>query len=98
MSKTIIKGAIYTDGDELLRPHYSGDFHTVDCTEYKTAKEIRENYSEESFKKFVNEDAFYLTYNEEKYYQCEYSPFHTENFELLSDISELEFYDNETSF
>jgi len=30
MSKIIIKGLIYTDGDTLLRAHYSGDFHTVD--------------------------------------------------------------------
>lgn len=36
MNKLIIKGAIYTDGETLLRPHYTGEYHTVDCTEYKT--------------------------------------------------------------
>jgi hypothetical protein len=96
MSKTIIKGAIYTDGELLLRPHYSGDFHTVDCTEYKTEEWIRSDYSEETANKFIEGDHLY--YDGEKYYECEYSPYHTQYMELLSDISDLEFFDEETSF
>ena len=36
----IIKGAIYKDGDELVRPHFTGEFWMVDCTEYKTRENI----------------------------------------------------------
>ncbi len=96
--KTIIKGAIYKNGDELLRPHYSGDFRTVDCTEYKTKEQIKSEYSKEWAKEHTDEDAFYLTCDGVKYYECEFSPFDTENFELLSDISKIEFYDDETEF
>jgi hypothetical protein len=97
MTKLIIKGAIYTDGDTLLRPHYTGAFHTVDCTEYKTEEEIRANYSEENANEFIN-DGYRLEYNNETYYECEYSPYNTENMELLSDLDSLEFYDEETHF
>lgn len=97
MAKLIIKGAIYTNGDILLRPHYSGDFHTVDCTEYKTEEEIRSDYSEEIANEFI-EDSSQLEYEGTTYYQCEYSPYHTENMELLSDLSDLEYFDEETSF
>ena len=96
MSKLIIKGAIYTDGELLLRPHFSGDFYTVDCTEYKTEELIRAEYSEETANKFI--DGKHLHYNDETYYECEHSPSHTQYMELLSDISDLKFHDEETSF
>jgi hypothetical protein len=96
--KTIIKGAIYTNGDELLRAHYSGNYLTVDCTEYKPKGQIENEYNEELAEQFTGEDAICLTYKGVKYYECEYSPFHADNLILLSDISELEFYDNETEF
>lgn len=97
MSKLIIKGAIYTDGDTLLRPHYSGEYHTVDCTEYKTEDEIRANYSEEFANECIEESTT-LEFDGKTYYQCEYSPYHTENMELLSDLSDLEYYDEQTNF
>lgn len=93
----IIKGAIYTDGNNLLRPHFSGNFSDVDCTEFKPAKEIKANYSKESAQKFIK-DGFYLTYEGVKYYECEYSPYHTDGMDLLSDISRIEFFDEETDF
>lgn len=99
-TQLIIKGAIYTNGEELLRPHYSGEFFMVDCTEYKTKKQIKQKYSKETAKQFLT-DGYYLTYEGEKYYECEFSPFNcgTEsNFELLSDLSGLDFYDEETDF
>ena len=96
--KTIIKGAIYTNGDELLRPHYSGSFSVVDCTEYKTAEQIKSEYSNEHFEEFTSDDALYLTYKGVKYYKCEYSPFNTDGLELLSEVDKLEFYDYETEF
>lgn len=96
--KTIIKGAIYTNGSELLRAHFSGNFSIVDCTEYKTSKQIKDEYSKETAAKFCNRNSFYLTYEGKKYFECEYSPFCTDDFELLSDISKIEFYDEETEF
>jgi hypothetical protein len=95
--KTIIKGAIYTDGDVLLRPHFSGSFWMVDCTEYKTKAQIKESYDKKTAKEFIN-NGYFLTYEGKKYYECEYSPYHTEDFELLSDISNIEYYDEETEF
>ena len=96
MSQLIIKGAIYTDGETLLRPHYTGVFHTVDCTEFKTKKEIKANYSKESLKGFINGQ--YLTYNGVKYFECEYSPYHTDGLELLSDLDDFEYFDYSTEF
>jgi hypothetical protein len=98
MTTLIIKGAIYKSGDVLLRAHYTGNFHTVDCTEYKTKEQIKSEYSKEFLKQFTGKDSFYLEHEGIKYYQCEYSPYHTEDFELLSDLDGIEFYDQETSF
>lgn len=96
MLHLIIKGAIYTDGETLLRPHYTGNFLFVDCTEFKTKKEIKANYSKEIAKNFTS--GTYLTYDGVKYFQCQYSPYHTDNLELLSDLDGLEYFDEETVF
>ena len=95
--ETIIKGAIYKDGDELVRPHYSGQYWIVDCTEYKTKEDIFDNYDECDAINIIDSNEPML-YNDVEYYECEYSPHHTGSFELLSDISELEFYDYDTRF
>lgn len=96
MTKIIIKGAIYKSGDTLLRPHYSGEFWMVDCTEYKTKKAIKEDYEKKYQKEFLSN--LCLTHENVKHYECEYSPYHTDDFELLSDISDVDFYDEETEF
>jgi hypothetical protein len=92
----IIKGAVYTDGDLLLRPHYTGDFYCVDCTEYKTKSQIKEEYSGLALKEMLSND--YLTYEGEKYFRCEYSPYNTEGLLLLSDLSNLGYFDDSTEF
>lgn len=94
--KTIIKGAIYKDGDELVRVHFTGEFWMVDATEFKTKDAIQEEYHTEFADTCLQNTM--LTYEGIGYFECESSPHHTENFELLSDISELEFYDYETNF
>lgn len=94
--KTIIKGAIYYTGYNLLRPHFTGEFFAVDCTEYKTKKQIKQDYDKEYAKSLLENPC--LTFNSENYYECGYSPYETKNFELLSDISNIEFYDEETEF
>jgi hypothetical protein len=97
MSRLVIKGAIYTDGDMLLRPHYTGVFCMVDCTEYKTKKQMKEVYNKETVKQFLQNTC--LEYDGEKYYECDYSPYHVDDdFVLLSDLDNLEYYDFETSF
>jgi len=96
MLPLIIKGAIYTDGETLLRPHYSGNFSMVDCTEFKTKKEIKANYSKEIAKNFTQNTP--IIYNGEKYFKCEYSPYGTNDLELLSDLSNLEYFDCSTEF
>jgi len=93
---TIIKGALYFDEDIILRPHYSGDFNTVDCDQYKTEEQIRSEYSEEHVKEFLSE--YCITHEGIKYYPAEWGPYHTEKFELLSDLDSLEFWDEETEF
>lgn len=91
---TIITGAIYTNGNILLRPHYSGEFHTVDCTEYKSKEIIKQEYDKETAKQMLANS--YLEYDGKRFYECEYGPHHVDSdFRLLSD---LEFFDDETSF
>lgn len=92
----IIQGAVYKSGNVLLRPHYSGEFNLVDCTEYKTKKEILKNYDKKYATEFL--DGFYLTHEGIHYYECNYYPHNTNDFELLSDLSQIKFYDNETDF
>ena len=92
----IIKGGIYTNGDMLLKPHFSGYFFMVDCTEYKTKKDIKSEYDKETAKDFLSEEPF--TYEGVKYWECEYSPHGTEKMELLSDVSKLEIINDEYDF
>lgn len=94
--KLIIKGAIYTDGDILLRPHFTGEFYMVDCTEYKTESQMREEYEEKHVREFMENVC--LEYKGRQYYECEYSPSDTKAMDLLSDLGELEYFDSETIF
>jgi hypothetical protein len=96
MTQTIIKGALYFDGECILRPHFSGQFHTVDCTEYLTAEEIREKYSEETANEFLFNTP--IVYRDIEYFCCECSPYQVGEWDLLSDISKIEFFDEETEF
>lgn len=97
MTKLVIKGAIYQLDDMLVRPHYTGEFMLVDCTEYKTKKDIKAEYDKNTAKEFL-EDGFYIVVDGVKYYETEYSAYGTERIELLSDLSSLSFYDEETEF
>jgi hypothetical protein len=93
----VIKGALYFDGDLILRPHFSGSFYMVDCTEFKPKEQILSEYSEADAKDILEQEP--ITYRGVEYFKCEYSPFNVaEDWVLLSDISEVEFFDNETDF
>ena len=93
----IIRGGIYYADEILLIPHYTGFFHTVDCTEYKTKKQIKAEYNKETANIFLN-GSCYLKHEGRKYYKCEYNPHYTESFELLNDVSDLEFTDDQIEF
>lgn len=92
----IIKGAIYKDGDSVLCAHFTGEYWQVDCTEFKTKKDIKSEYDKIAAKEFLG--GYYITVDDVKYYECEYSPYCTEDFVLLSDLSSLEFFDDNIEF
>lgn len=92
----IIKGALYKDGNSVLRAHFTGEFWCVDCTEYKTKKEIRSEYDTKVAKQFLDNSCIIV--DDVKYFECEYSPYNTENFVLLSDLDDLEFFDDNFEF
>lgn len=84
----VIKGAVYFDGEEILIPHFTGEYQIVDCDRFCKLEEL-ENYGYNEKWLHDNEDN-YITYNNEKYYFAEYSPYNVEDWLLLSDLSELE--------
>lgn len=97
-TKLIIKGALYLSEDKsmVLGPHYSGEMLIVDCTEFKKREEILENYSEEIALSFLENSP--VTVQGVEYFECEYRPHYTEGMELLSDLSSLEFVEDNYDF
>ena len=53
-------------------------------------------YKKETEKEFLQ--WYYIEFNGEKYYECEYSPYGTENMDLLSDLQNIDYYDGTTEF
>lgn len=85
--KTVIAGAVYKRENDLVIPHQTGEFSIVDCDNYVTIEELKEDYDEEYIKEVEDN---YIEYEGVKYYYAEWSPeYVTDDWELLSDISEL---------
>lgn len=85
--RTVIKGAKYFTGDNILIPHFSGEYVTVDCDEYATLEELKKEYSAEYIESVKDN---YIEHNGEKYYYAEWGPFNvTDDWDLISDISSL---------
>ena len=86
--KTVIKGAVYKRENDLVIPHQTGEFSIVDCDNYVTIEELKEDYDEEYIKEVEDN---YIEYRGIKYYYAEWSPEHvTDDWYLLSEsISEL---------
>lgn len=84
----VVKGAYYFDDDKIVQPHYTGEFYATDCNIWITLKELKGNYSSGFIAEAKND---YLTHEGTKYYRVEVAPCHTEDFELLSDLSDLQF-------
>ncbi len=91
MSKLVIKGALYQNGDMLVIPHFTGEFSIVDCDRYLQKSEIKSDYSKEFYKEATGKYANYIEHEGIKYYACEFDCYTTNNFELLSDLSGLQF-------
>ena len=92
--RTIIKGCIYTNGKELLRPLFSGDYWLCDCMVYLTEGEIMANYNQNIAIDILANDPF--RYNGVYYYETYTQLVNTKDFVRLSDISELEFVEENT--
>ena len=87
----VIKGAQYfeRDSDIILIPHYTGVFWMVDCDRYYPLDELKEMYSDGYVESVMDN---YIEFEDKKYYYAEYRPWNvTEDWELISDLSELEF-------
>jgi hypothetical protein len=84
---TIIKGCFYTDGDQVMQAHFSGFLWAVDCTDYYKWDGFFSQYD-----RGPSGDDFTYDYDGETYYSTgDYSPHHTKNLTLISDISSLVF-------
>lgn len=89
--RTVIRGAVYKRENDLVIPHFTGEFWMVDCDNYITMEELKQVYNEDYIKGVEDN---YIEYEGVKYYYAEYSPEQVEDdWELLSDISELRLED-----
>lgn len=95
--KTVIKGAYYydEDSDTILMPHFSGQFNIVDCSSFITMDKLKENFGENYVNK-VKDNPIHL--DGKCYYSSEFSPYCVNDWELLSDISELTFVEDTYDF
>lgn len=95
----VIKGCIYTNGNALLRCHHTGDFVVVDCDEFLTVEEMDDRDYRQLTTDNIVENSVSLTYDGKPYYDIsEYSPYLTENLKLLTDVNDIEYFDDCTSF
>ena len=88
--RTVIKGAQYydNDNDQVLIPHFTGELCVVDCTRYITKKEIKDTYDENWIE---DNEGNIIEHEGTVYYYAEYSPQNVGDWDLISDISDLEF-------
>ena len=89
--KLVIKGAYYynRETDEIIVPHYTGEYNIVDCDEYIQMNELKGIYDKSYIDGVRNRP---IIFEEKQYYSAEYSPKYVDDYwELLSDLSELSF-------
>ncbi|MDR6548480.1 hypothetical protein J2810_004570 [Chryseobacterium rhizosphaerae] len=93
----VINGAVYftADYNAIVKPQRTGVFWMVDCSEYLTKKDFLSRYSESLFKE---NKADFIKYEDKKYYYTGFRPIQTEDFILLSDLSEISHQDEEKEF
>ncbi len=95
--KTVIKGAYYydRDSDTILIPHFTGEFVIVDCSSYEQMSEIEDNYNQDYIDTVKGNS---IEFEGEEYYSTEWSPYNVGDWELLSDIGELEHIEDDFDF
>jgi len=96
--KTVIKGAFYYDRDSetLLVPHFTGEYAMVDCDSFNKMEELEGRY-DQSYIDTVKDSP--IEFEGENYYSSEWGPFNvSDDWELLSDISELSFQEENFDF
>ena len=85
--KLVIRGAHYLVNGEILIPHFTGEYITVDCTRYLTKKNFLEICNKKYFKEWKDD---YIEHEGIKYYYAKYSPYDiNEDWELLSELKDL---------
>lgn len=95
--KLVIKGAYYYDRDSetILIPHFTGEFSIVDCSTYEKIDSLKCKYD----KNYINEvKENSINFENENYYSTEFSPYHIGDWELLSDLSQLEHLEENFDF
>ena len=92
MTKLVIKGAYYYDkeSDMIISSHYTGEFEIVDCNTYEKLEELEGKYNDNYIESVKNS---YIKYDGRKYYSTEFSPIAVDDWELLSDLSELGYWE-----
>lgn len=95
--QTVIKGVYYYDegSNTILVPHFSGEFHTVDCEEFVKMEELKGRYGKDYIDGVKDSP---IEYEGEKYYSAEWGPQSVDDWSLLSDISSLEFTEEDFDF
>lgn len=89
MNAIVIKGAYYYDKeqDRILIPRFTGEYIIVDCDIYYPKKKSIEEVGRLFFEMHKEE---FIKLKEKKYYYAYYAPCYVgDNWELLSDLSEL---------
>lgn len=86
----VVKGAYYyeKETDTILTPHATGCFGGVDCSRFVRMEELKERYDEGYINQVKNR---YIEFEGEQYYSAEYSSRIIKDWELLSDLSGLEY-------
>ena len=96
MKNLVVKGAYYFDGDSVLVPHRTGEYIIVDCDQFLPKKEIKGRYSKEYWQENKNN---FVEIEGEKYYYAEWGPFNiSDEWKLLSDLSELAHFEEKFNF
>lgn len=91
MRYVVIRGAKYFRGDDIVIPHMTGEYWMVDCDNYVTLEELKDEYDEE-YVESVKDN--YIEHEGVNYYYAEWGPESvTDDWELISDISSLTLID-----
>ena len=97
MNRLVIKGAFYYDkeNDVILIPHFTGEYGIVDCYRLFRMEELKQRYNDDYINKVKDNP---IEFDGNKYYDGEYSPKDVGDWELLSDLSNLEHIEESYDF